>query len=150
MKDRAKGFIQSLRGAVAGSAWRHSKPARWSIGIGLTLIVAALFPSARTIALSGYSIGSLWTSEDVVAPFTFPVFKESVRYAQDVRKSLEGLYPVYLPDTNADDLSVRHFRAAWDRMVSLLELSRRDSLATLPLLDSAKQLGLNKDDWNSL
>lgn len=150
MKDRAKGFIQSLRSAVAHPAWHRSKPARWCIGIGLTLAVAALFPSARTIALSGYSVGSLWTSEDVVAPFTFPIYKESARYGQDVRKSLDALYPVYLQDTNADDISVAHFKAAWDRMISLLELSRHDSLALLPLLDSAKELGLNKDDWNSL
>jgi len=150
MKDRAKGLIQSLRGAVAHPGWRRSKPARWTIGICLTLAVAALFPSARTIALSGYSVGSLWTSEDVVAPFTFPVYKESSRYGQDIRKSLEELYPVYLPDTNADNISVLHFRGVWDRMVSILELSRRDSLASLSLLDSAKELGLNKDDWNSL
>src|ERR1700733_13376637 len=134
MKDRANGFIQSLRSAVAHPAWRRSKPARWAIGIGLTLAVAALFPSARTIALSGFSVGSLWTSEDVLAPFTFPVYKESVRYEQDVRKSLDALYPVYLPDTNADGVSVAHFRASWDRMISLLALSRSDSLAALPLL----------------
>lgn len=144
MKDRAKGLIQSLRGAVAHPGWRRSKPARWTIGICLTLAVAALFPSARTIALSGYSVGSLWTSEDVVAPFTFPVYKESSRYGQDIRKSLEELYPVYLPDTNADNISVLHFRGVWDRMVSILELSRRDSLASLSLLDSAKELGLSK------
>src|ERR1035437_9198161 len=119
-----KRIIRSLREAIIRPEWRRSKPIRWSIGVALTLAIAALFPSAHTIALSGYSAGSLWTNGDVIAPFTFPVYKEGVRYAQDVRKALQELHPVYVPDTNASAASVRNFRRDWDHLMILLSLAR--------------------------
>ncbi len=146
----SKRVIRSLREILARPKWRRSKPIRWTIGIALTLAIAALFPSAHTIALSGYSAGSLWTNSDVTAPFTFPVYKDGVRYGQDVRKAIQELHPVYVPDTNAADASVRNFRGAWDHLMTLLTLARIDSLGGVSLLDSAKAMGLSKDDWSSL
>ena len=150
MKERAKRVIRKLRREASQPGWRKSKTIRWTIGILLTLAIAALFPAAHTIALSGYSAGSLWTSEDVNAPFSYPIYKDIVRYRQDVRKALEQLYPVYLPDTNARETSLKKFRSSWDAMLGFLDLARKDSLEELSLIDSAKQLGLSKDDWNAL
>ncbi|HWF44980.1 MAG TPA: HDIG domain-containing protein [Candidatus Kapabacteria bacterium] len=150
MKERAKRVIQKLRKEAAQPGWRKSKAIRWTIGIGLTLAIAALFPAAHTSALSGYSVGSLWTSEDINAPFSYPVYKDISRYRQDVHKALEQLYPVYTPDTAARQASLARFRTAWDRAIALLELAHEDSLQELSLIDSAKQLGLDKDDWAAL
>ncbi len=151
ISERGKQFILSLRRRVARPAWRRSKALRWTLGIALTLIVAALFPSIRTTALSGFSAGSLWTNQDVDAPFTFPVYKDPVRYGQDVRKALaDQLYPVYLPDTTALPLSDRKFHSQWDRLMALIALSRHDSLRGITLSDSLKSLGLSSDDWDAL
>ncbi len=150
-RDRGKTWIRSLRRSIARPAWRRSKALRWLIGIALTLAVAVLFPSAHTMALSGFSVGSLWTSEDVTAPFTFPVYKDHVRYGEDVRKALsDGLYPVFVPDTSAAIKSVANFRDAWSRMMMLCAVARADTLAEYSLMDSAKALGLSADDWVSL
>ncbi len=153
--DRSQGkwnkrVIGSLREALADTKWRRSKPIRWTIGIALTLAIAALFPSAHTIALSGFSAGSLWTNADVTAPFTFPVYKDGVRYGQDVRKALQELHSVYVPDTNAPGTSVKNFRKNWDHLMALLTLARADSMGGVALLDSAKVLGLSNDDWTIL
>ena len=150
MGERTNRIIRNLRAAVAKPGWRRSKSIRWAIGIGLTLIVAVLFPSAHTMALSGYSAGSLWTGEDVNAPFSFPVYKDMPRYRSDVRKALESLYPVYLPDTSARETSLATLRSQWDRMTKLLTLARQDSLDDQLLLDSAKQLALTKEEWSAL
>ncbi len=143
-------IIRSLRETLARPKWRHSKPIRWTIGIALTLAIAALFPSAHTIALSGYSAGSLWTNADVTAPFTFPVYKDGIRYGQEVRKALEMLRPVYVPDTTAEQASIRNFRKNWDRLMALAALARQDTLGGSSLLDSAKAMGLSKDEWMAL
>jgi putative nucleotidyltransferase with HDIG domain len=102
------------------------------------------------MALSGYSAGSLWTGEDVTAPFSYPVYKDIVRYRSDVRKALDELYPVYRSDTTARQASLQHFRASWDRMMFMLNLNRSDSLDELSLLDSVKQFGLDKEEWSAL
>src|SRR5947209_5575837 len=113
MRERLRRILRSLRGTVAQPKWRRSKTVRWTIGVVLTMIVAALFPTAHTMAISGYSVGSLWTSEDVSAPFSYPVYKDDARYRTDVRKALDELYPVYLPDTSADDNTLKNFQTSW-------------------------------------
>src|SRR6476659_8411736 len=99
MRKKAKDVVQKLRHEAKQPAWRKSKTIRWMIGVGLTLSIAWLFPRAHLATVSGYSIGSLWTSEDVVAPFSFPIYKDNIRYKQDIGKALEDLYPVYIPDS---------------------------------------------------
>src|SRR4051812_19820001 len=112
MRERARRVVRKLRGIVARPKWRRSKSVRWTIGVALTLMIAALFPTAHTMAISGYSVGSLWTSEDVSAPFSYPVYKDLPRYRSDVRKALDQLYPVYLQDTTARDESLKKFQVA--------------------------------------
>jgi cyclic-di-AMP phosphodiesterase PgpH len=149
MRETLRVVIQKLRAAAARPGWRRSQGVRWAIGIGLTLILAALFPSAQQMALSGYAVGSLWTGEDATAPFSFPVYKDVVRYRQDVRKALDDLYPVYGPDTTAREASLRSLRSSYSHLTDLLLLSRKDSLDELSLVDSAKHLGLTSDDWQA-
>src|SRR5438067_13934393 len=124
MRDTLRVVIQTLRSAAAKPTWRRSQSVRWIIGIGLTLVLAGLFPSAQQMALSGYAVGSLWTGEDATAPFSFPVYKDVVRYRQDVRKALDELYPVYGPDTTAREATLRTLRASYSHLTDLLLLSR--------------------------
>ncbi len=146
-----KVFLRSLRRRIAQPGWRRSKSLRWAIGIALTLAVAALFPSAHTMALSGFSVGSLWTNPDVTAPFTFPVYKDAVRYNGEVRKALaDGLYPVFVPDTTAVERSMHEFQHSWDHLLAFLALARADSLSDAALLDSAKAIGISPEDWTEL
>jgi hypothetical protein len=103
MKERARDIVKKLRREMAQPKWRRSKSIRWVIGISLTLIIAALFPTPQSQTLSGYSVGTLWTNADVVAPFSFAINKDVSQYRREVAKSLELLYPVYVPDSTARD-----------------------------------------------
>jgi hypothetical protein len=150
MREQVRRVVRVLREVVARPKWRRSKTVRWTIGVALTLVIASLFPTAHTMAISGYSVGSLWTSEDISAPFSYPVYKDITRYRSDVRKALDNLYPVYLPDTAAGEKATKSFRSAWDRMSSLVVLSRGDTIDEAAFADSAKQLGLSKEEWASL
>lgn len=150
MKEKAKVVVRKLRQEATQPGWRRSKAVRWLIGIVLTICIAGLFPRAHSTALSGYSIGSLWTSEDVNAPFAYPIYKDYVRYRQDVKKALDDLYPVYIPDTTARAESLKNFRKAWAKLMELSPIAKKDTLDELGLSDSVKQLGLSRDDWNTL
>ncbi len=150
-RHRGRAFIRSLRRRIARPGWRRSKALRWSIGIALTLAVAVLFPNAHTTTLSGYSIGSLWTNEDVTAPFTFPIYKDGIRYSEDTVKAIsDEFYPVFLPDTSAAERSIVSARTSWDRLIVLLSEARQDSLGQELLADSAKALGLSEVEWAAL
>ena len=153
--DRSKKFsrarlLRRIRTVVGRPKWRKSRAVRWSLGVGLTVAIAGLFPSARTTALSGFSAGSLWTNSDVSAPFTFPVYRDGVRYQQDVRSALAELRPVYVADTSADKASVELFQNHWNGLLGLLQGARNDSLNPIVLADSARAFGVSKDAWNAL
>lgn len=81
--------------------WRRSKAVRLGIAIGLTVALASLFPQSRSgeQRVTGYSVGALWSSDDVVAPFSFPLLKDPNRYRREVAKALENFYPVFDLDT---------------------------------------------------
>lgn len=117
------------------------------IGIVLTLSIAALFPHDRMTPLSGFAIGSLWTSEDVSAPFSFPVYKDYARYRQDVRRALEDLYPVYLPDTALRDSVASNFRSKWAILKASLQ---SDSGVESEAPDAIRGVGIQKEEWLAL
>jgi putative nucleotidyltransferase with HDIG domain len=143
VKRPVKSIVRKLRKEAVQPAWRRSKSIRWVIGIVLTLSIAALFPHDRMTPLSGYAIGSLWTSEDVSAPFSFPVYKDYGRYRQDVRHALEDLYPVYLPDTTVRDSVLAQFRQKWN---VLRALASGDS----SIDQSESVLGVTREELASL
>jgi putative nucleotidyltransferase with HDIG domain len=95
-------LFSSIPRAFRSQRWRRSKFVRFTIGIVLTLVLAVLFPQVQSPQnVTGYSVGALWTSSDVVAPFNFRLFKEPHKYRTEVTKALENYYPVFVVDTSA-------------------------------------------------
>jgi putative nucleotidyltransferase with HDIG domain len=146
MKGKVQSVVKRLRREAAQPAWRRSKAIRWVIGVGLILSIAALFPHDRTTPLSGFSIGSLWTNEDISAPFSYPVYKDYSRYKQDVRRALSDLYPVYLPDTAARTGAIVQFHQTWQKLRTYLSSVTSDSVEGTTLPDSVAALATSKED----
>lgn len=97
--DRGLGLVRRF---LRREKWRRSKSIRISIAIGLIIVLSSLFPQGQSQqSVTGYSVGSLWTSADVIAPFSFPLLKDKSRYNRDVKIALEGYYPVYTIDTSS-------------------------------------------------
>lgn len=106
-------MFERITTSLRSHRWRQSKFVRFSIGIGLTLILALLFPQAQSPQnVTGYSVGALWTSSDVIAPFNFRLLKDPVKYRNEVSKALEGYYPVFTVDSSAKTKSIERITAA--------------------------------------
>lgn len=73
--------------------------------IGLILVFAAviiivlMFPKGESIE-SEVSVGSVWTKDDLIAPFSFPVYKDPIVYKKEVKAAEESVYPVFSRDEN--------------------------------------------------
>ncbi len=134
------GVIDRLRRALLNAKWRRSKAIRLIIGIALTLVVASLFPIGESQqSVTGYSVGSLWTSADVVAPFSFPLRKDDSRYNRDVRKALENFYPVISIDTSSR-------RRSLDSLTTIFTItSVADSLSS-STKDYLKEAGVSEEE----
>lgn len=102
MKYSDKSFFEKISLAIRSDGWRRSKAVRLIIAVALTLLLAALFPQAQSPQnVTGYSVGALWTSADVTAPFSFRLLKDNQRYRQDIAKAQENFIPIFLIDTAA-------------------------------------------------
>ena len=52
----------------------------------ITIIIISLFlPSYKSID-SNFEIGTIWSNEDLIAPFSFPIYKDESEYELEKRK----------------------------------------------------------------
>jgi putative nucleotidyltransferase with HDIG domain len=143
MKYDGKGFFEKIGIAIRSDGWRRSKAARLILAVALTLLLAVLFPQAQSPQnVTGYSVGSLWTSADVTAPFSFRLLKSEQQKRQDISKALENFYPVFVIDSNAK-------RASFDSLDKTLakykDLSERYKEPNSKASDSLDKLNSSFD-----
>ena len=54
-----------------------------------------MFPRGESIE-SEVAVGSIWTHDDLIAPFSFPIIKDAAVYKEEVRQAEAGVFPVYM------------------------------------------------------
>lgn len=62
--------------------------------LGLVIIIALLAPSQNELTIH-YDVGTIWTHEDVIAPFSFPIYKDDAEYQKEVREAVVNVKPVF-------------------------------------------------------
>ena len=87
-----------------------------SIGGVLTVMLVLLFPRGASVELE-YKVGAVWAQKDLIAPFSFPVFRDEHEYARDVEDARKRVFDVFERDTAGTDSQV----AQLDRFFSRLE-----------------------------
>jgi putative nucleotidyltransferase with HDIG domain len=130
------------------------------IAIVLVVAVASMYPRGEAIELD-YKVGAVWARKDLIAPFSFPVYRDERDYQEDVERARKSAYPVYerLPfspaDYNAsyDSLFARlHAGVQLWRKVHATDRRRKndeDSVAFLAISDSLP-IVLNDNEWSTL
>ena len=66
------------------------------IGIGVItwIIIIFLLPSYKSIETK-YEIGTIWSSEDLIAPFSFPIYKDDKDYELEKQEVINSVSPVF-------------------------------------------------------
>ena len=65
-----------------------------SIFLGLIALIAFLFPRGETLDLE-YKVGQVWARKDLIAPFSFPIYRDERDYIADVNAAKAKVYPVF-------------------------------------------------------
>uniref|UniRef100_A0A832DLA4 HDIG domain-containing protein n=1 Tax=Ignavibacterium album TaxID=591197 RepID=A0A832DLA4_9BACT len=65
------------------------------IFLATTIIIVLMFPKGESLDFQ-VSEGTIWTSEDLIAPFSFPILKDPLIYANEVKLAEESVYPVFV------------------------------------------------------
>jgi cyclic-di-AMP phosphodiesterase PgpH len=96
------------------------------------LIVASLFPSGESIE-SDYRVGMIWTDKDLIAPFSFPIYKEEAQYQQERAEAAASVFKVFEEDQSVQKHAVdslqKFFGSLQDVLDARILYARRERYA---------------------
>ncbi len=132
--------------------FKSDKVIRFFIGFVTVVIITALFPQYETIE-ADYSIGSIWSKEDLISPFSFPIYKSSADYKTEVDKARAEVLPLFdinNPKSNGQINwldSLNRMFAGFKRVIDYdNELNKEKSLPEEKRTTNDKELGKLKED----
>ena len=136
-----------------------------AIGVLTALIITIMFPRHETFDTE-YSVGMIWAKEDLIAPFSFPIYKSDDVYQKEVEEAREKVLPVFVinpsrkPENNEwlDTLNsifgkiyrVISYKKEMDKEENLPEEKRTTSVQSLNNLKSEVKIPFTDNEWNSL
>ncbi|MBL7129360.1 MAG: HDIG domain-containing protein [Ignavibacteria bacterium] len=126
------------------------------IGIITVVIVILLLPSYKTIDTE-YEIGTIWSNEDLIAPFPFPIYKNDKIYEQEKKEVMENVAPVFMElkaAGNIDDSLFVFFKSIDEVLNEASDLEEKDGGGIdSEVLNEGKntlKVQLNDEQWSRL
>jgi hypothetical protein len=134
------------------------------IGFVTILLITMMFPKYDTID-ADYVVGMVWSKEDLIAPFSFPVYKSDAVYQREVDEAKSRVYPVFRinPDKSAgqnwlDSLNIQisviqkilAYRSIYEKEKSLPEEKQTVSEKALDDLKAALPFTLTEAELSSM
>jgi cyclic-di-AMP phosphodiesterase PgpH len=80
-----------------------------ALATGLLILLALMYPHGESIDLD-YRVGGVWSQKDLIAPFSFPVFRDEKEYAGEVAAARKSVYQVFEQDTLVQGKQLRLLR----------------------------------------
>lgn len=110
-----------LSGYILRLSQRDNLVVKWGILILLAMLIVLLFPSGESIE-SDYRVGMIWTNKDLIAPFSFPIYKEEREYEQERELAAKNVYRVFEENTSVSKSSIdslQHFFSRLQRTLTM-------------------------------
>ena len=80
------------------------------IGLITVILIVMMFPKGESIE-SEVTEGAIWTNDDLIAPFSFPIIKEKQTFQNEVIEAERSVYPVFNSITIKSSDSLNAFAA---------------------------------------
>jgi putative nucleotidyltransferase with HDIG domain len=144
---------------------RTDKIVKLGIGVLTALLITIMFPKHETFDTE-YSVGMIWAKEDLIAPFSFPIYKSDVVYQKEVEEARKKVLPVFEINTSKitenhrwlDSLNslfvkigrVTAYERELNKEKNLPDEKRTTNTQTFNSLKSEIRIPLNENEWNVL
>lgn len=79
---------------------------KFLIGLITILLIVFMFPKGESIE-SEVSVGSIWTQNELIAAFSFPIKKDVAVYNAEIKKMETSVYPIYLEKKDARTQAIK-------------------------------------------
>ena len=80
------------------------------IGLITVILIVMMFPKGESIE-SEVTEGAIWTNDDLIASFSFPIIKEKQTYESEVRDAEKSVFPVFNKIVVLNSDSLKSFAA---------------------------------------
>jgi putative nucleotidyltransferase with HDIG domain len=144
--------------------FKSDKTVKFFIALITVILITAMFPKYETIE-TDYVVGMVWSKEDLIASFSFPIYKSESVYKKEVESAREQVFPVF--DINSaktnesnwlDSLSTELLRIekivdyslSMEKEKTLPEEKRTLSEQGINNLKSELKVTFTEAEWNSL
>jgi len=146
-------------------AFKSDKVIKLFIGVITAVLITAMFPKYETIE-TDYTVGMVWSKEDLIAPFSFPIYKSESVYQKEVEQAKSQVYPIF--DINNDKFSGRinwldslnklflglqkviDYESVFEKEKALPDEKRTTSEQSLIKIKSELNLNLTEAEWSSV
>lgn len=95
-----------------------------AIGFFLVLFTVIMFPRVEIVDFS-YNVGSVWMEKDLIAPFSFPIYKEFRRYEQEKQEAVRLIPPVFERDEKIRKKSIDSLTTVLESLRNIINLRIR-------------------------
>ncbi len=144
--------------------FKYNYTVKFLIGLVTIILITLMFPKTETIE-TDYVTGMVWSKEDLIAPFSFPVYKSENVYKKEIEEARSKVYPVFdvnnvkLQNSNWLDslnaqiaklIKINSYSIELEKEKSLPEEKRTTSEQALNNLKSGLSITLTEAEWNSL
>lgn len=120
------------------------------VKIGILLIVVVLtvfmFPKGESIEFD-YRIGAIWGGDELIAPFSFPIYKEDRQYEREMQEAERDVLPVFQRDDKIADTIIDSLRASFGYIKGAVdfESEHQERKTTTPREDAEYRARLDQD-----
>ena len=127
-----------------------------AIAVFLTLLISFMYPSGESKEYN-YTVGQVWTEKDLVAPFSFPIYKDAREYEQEKEEAGRTAYPVFERHDDVVKDVIGSLDSAVDLLRSTIEERQKSSairgqneLPSIALKARGISVTFSEEEWNTI
>jgi len=121
------------------------------------IVISFLLPSYKNID-TDYEIGTIWTNEDLIAPFSFPIYKDDREYEKEKAEAIKSVAPVFMESGDltgeVNDFLKSHSKSLEAVLSKAVQLNKTENGGiNSPALNDMKSsisLGFEQPQWEVL
>jgi len=122
-----------------------------TLAVATVIIVSLFLPSYKSID-TNFEVGTIWSNEDLIAPFTFPIYKNDDILEKEKKEVTNNVIPVFIESSVNNGVLKDSLKSYINLLSDYLNENSKSEKNTSKLYDFKVRLGLviSDDQWSYL
>jgi putative nucleotidyltransferase with HDIG domain len=141
--------MKSIVDNILSNSLRKNKNYSVLILFILVFSLVTMYPVGKSIGYN-YSLDAAWTSNNLIADFSFPIYKDKSEYNNDIEKAKRDFVPIFRTyNTHIDYDSIRVFFNSLNNAILYKIGKNNNSSKAISFINSYTEI-FSSTDWDTL